>query len=131
VGDGAKKGNGGGQRHLWWPGGAGGEEKGMGVWGLVPQRGKTGKREGGPGAAGELRRGQRPQRVSGGAESRSGSAVARDRGGTLRGGTVARGPRVESVDRPREKGKGPTQGERRTGHAQRNSAVSQLTDFFK
>jgi hypothetical protein len=45
-GDRAKKGNGGGQRILWWPGGAGGKEKGQGVQSLAPHGGENGKREG-------------------------------------------------------------------------------------
>jgi hypothetical protein len=57
-GDKAKKGNGGGRRLLWRPGGAGGEEKGLGsgVWRRV--EGKMGQREGGPGAVGNNLGGQ-------------------------------------------------------------------------
>jgi hypothetical protein len=47
-GDKAKKGNGGGRRLLWRPGGAGGEEKGLGVWGLAPRGGENGAERGGP-----------------------------------------------------------------------------------
>jgi hypothetical protein len=46
-GDGVKKGNDGGQRLLWRPSGTGGEEKGRGVWGLVPHGGENGEERGG------------------------------------------------------------------------------------
>jgi hypothetical protein len=47
-GDKAKKGNDGGRRLLWRPGGAGGEEKGLGVRGLAPRGGENGAERGGP-----------------------------------------------------------------------------------
>jgi hypothetical protein len=68
--------------------------------------------------------------VSGGAGSRTGSVVVRDTGGTLGGsGTVVHGPHLESVGQPGEKGKGPGPGRKEDSCAQRNSVVSQLTDF--
>jgi hypothetical protein len=55
-GDRAKKGNGGGQRILWWPGGTGGKEKGQGVQSLAPHGGENGKGEGGRCGGGQLER---------------------------------------------------------------------------
>jgi hypothetical protein len=52
-GDGVKKWNGGGRRLLWWPSGAGKEEKGQGVSrGLAPRGWKNGEEKGGGCGAG-------------------------------------------------------------------------------
>jgi hypothetical protein len=51
-GDGAKKGNGGGRRVLWRPGGAAERKKGRGSRGLAPRGGKNGENRGGPGRGG-------------------------------------------------------------------------------
>jgi hypothetical protein len=55
---------------------------------------------------------ERRRRVA--VELRGSARQGRRAGGSS---TVARGPRLESMDRPGEKGKGPAQGERRTGRA--------------